>query len=156
MIKIGERYFELKIIRKKNKNIYLRVKGDVLEVSCPRWVSKEEITAFVISRADWIEKTVNKADKKTAGSKLGMGDNIWYLGKEYPLFVLKGRSALRIMDDKIVIYTKNGTIEEAQKVFYKESAKTLLELIRRKQGRYLAILEDYGYDLEPDYRIRIL
>ena len=45
MIKIGDRYFNLKINRKNNRNIYLRVKGDTLEISCPRWVRKDEINS---------------------------------------------------------------------------------------------------------------
>lgn len=156
MIKIGDRYFNLKIIRKKNKNIYLRIKGDTLEVSCPRWVSKEAVLSFINSRSDWIIKTVNKVDVKLRDSKLVFGSTVYYLGKEYPLLVLEGRASFKLEEDRIVIRCKNGDMEEAAKVFYKANKTRLLELIYEKQNRYLGIIEDYGYDLEPEYRVKIL
>ncbi|MBR2577687.1 MAG: DUF45 domain-containing protein [Erysipelotrichaceae bacterium] len=156
MIKIGDKYFDLKIIRKNNKNIYLRIKGNTLEVTCPRWVSKDSVLSFVNSKSDWIIKSVNKADIKARGSRLGFGDTVFYLGKEYPLIVLPGRSDFRINDGKVVIHCKDGSMEEAVKVFYKANKNRLLELIRQKQDRFLAIIEDYGYDLEPDYKARLL
>ena len=47
MVKIGERYFELKVTRKNMKNIYLRLRNETLEVTCPKWVSKDDVLRFI-------------------------------------------------------------------------------------------------------------
>ena len=148
MVKIGERYYNLVIVRKSNRNIYLRVKGDTLEVTCPRRVSNEEILRFIYEKSKWIEKTVTKTSVKNETSKLAIGNTIYYLGKKYELLVLNGRSDLKIEEDRVVIHCKDGTIDNAIKVFYKESKKKLLELIDEIEPKYLGILEDYGYDLK--------
>ena len=156
MIKIGDRYFNLKINRKNNRNIYLRVKGDTLEISCPRWVRKDEIISFIMSKEDWINKTIESSNIKRLGSKLGIGDTIYYLGKEYPLTVVKGREDFKVLDGRIIIYCKSGEMEDAIKTFYKLNKKKILDLINAKQDRYLNILEDYGYNLLPDYKMKLL
>lgn len=156
MFKIGDRYYNIKIIRKNNRNIYLRVKGDVLEITCPRRVTKEEILKFLSEKSSWIVKVANKDEIKKDTSKLVIGDSIYYLGKKYDLLVLNGKSDLKIVDDKVIIHCKDGTIGNAINVFYKESKKTLLDLIHKIEPKYLSILEDYGYDLEPEYKVRVL
>ncbi|MBR3228128.1 MAG: DUF45 domain-containing protein [Erysipelotrichaceae bacterium] len=156
MIKIGNKYYDIKIIRKGNRNIYLRVKGDVLEISAPRWVSRDQILSFIDSKQNWIEKTSDKMKDKALHSKLTFGDTVWYLGKEYPLVILEGRVDIKIDKDRIVIHCKDGNIEEATKVFYKYSKKKIPEIIEGMQEKYLSIIEDYGYDRMPEYKVRML
>ena len=152
MIQIGDKYYELKIIRKNNKNIYLRVKGNVLEVTCPKWVKKEEVVSFVLSKGNWIN---NKTTKKS-NSKTNIGDYIYYLGKRYRFFCMKGKDEVKIVDDMIFVHCKNGDVEEAINVFYKLSRKKIKEIIETKQEKYLSIIEDYGYNLFPEYKIKLL
>ncbi len=152
MIKVNDKYFELVIIRKNIKNIYLRIKGDTLEVTCPKWLSKKEILDFIDSKANWIASK----EGKHRDSKLIVDDCIYYLGKKYRLYILQGRSRIVVMDDTILIYTSNTDIDEALKVFYKEGKKVLLKLIEQKQDKYLNVISDYGYHLKPDYKFRIM
>ena len=156
MIKVEDKYFNLKIIRKHNKNIYLRIKGDTIEVTCPYWAGKEEIINFVLSKSDWIDKTVNKNEDRKERSKILIGDCIYYLGKQYRFIYLKGKDDFKVVGDSAVVYCNSGEIEDAIKVFYKEGIKKLRELIYLKQDKYLNIIEDYGYDLIPDYKFKIL
>ncbi len=152
MIKVNDKYFELVIIRKNIKNIYLRIKGDTLEVTCPKWLSKKEILDFIDSKANWIASK----EGKHRDSKLIVDDYIYYLGKKYRLYISQGRSRVVVMDDTILIYTSNTDIDEALKVFYKEGKKVLLKLIEQKQDKYLNVISDYGYHLKPDYKFRIM
>lgn len=156
MIKIDDKYFNLKIIRKHNKNIYLRIKGDTLEVTCPYWIKKEEVVSFVLSKSDWINKVINKNGDKKEKSKIIIGKQIYYLGKQYDFIYLKGKEDFKIIGQSVVVYCKKGEIEDAINVFYKEGKKKLKELIYLKQDKYLSIIEDYGYDLIPDYKFKIL
>ncbi|MDO4501032.1 MAG: DUF45 domain-containing protein [Erysipelotrichaceae bacterium] len=156
MVKIGERYFEVKIIRKNNKNIYLRVKGDVLEVTCPRNIARDDVLRFINQKADWIDKTVLKREVRQETSKLVIDSGIYYKGKKYPLNVLKGNASLKIDKDSITIHCRSGEMEDAIKVFYKESKKEILADIYRLQDKYLKILKDYGYNEVPDYKIKLL
>ena len=152
MIKVNDKYFELVVIRKNIKNIYLRIKGDTLEVTCPKWLSKKEILNFIESKANWI---ANREDKHK-DSKLIVDDYIYYLGKKYRIYILQGRSRVVVMDDTILIYASNPDIDNALKVFYKEGKKVLLNLIEQKQDKYLNVINDYGYYLKPEYKFRIM
>lgn len=152
MIKVNDKYFELVIVRKNIKNIYLRIKGDTLEVTCPKWLSKKEILDFIESKANWIASKENK----TKDSKLIVDDYIYYLGKKYRLYILQGRSRVVVMDDTILIYTSNPNIDSALKVFYKEGKKVLLNNIEQKQDKYLNVISDYGYYQKPEYKFRIM
>ena len=152
MIKVNDKYFELVVIRKNIKNIYLRIKGDTLEVTCPKWLSKKEILNFIESKANWI---ASKEDKHK-DSKLIVDDYIYYLGKKYRLYILQGRSRVVVMDDTILIYANNPDIDNALKVFYKEGKKVLFNLIEQKQDKYLNMINDYGYYLKPEYKFRIM
>ena len=156
MIKIGNRYFNLKIIRKRNKNIYLRIKGDTLEVTCPSWVSKQEIIDFVLSKEDWINKTIEKKENQIKDSKIIIGDYIYYLGKKYEFNYFKGKDDFKIVEDKIIIHCKDGTIDEAINTFYKCNKKVILEMIYQMQDKYLDILKDYNYNLIPEYKIKLI
>jgi len=60
------------------------------------------------------------------------------------------------MENMVVIYCKDGLMENAIKVFYKETRKTLMNMIKEYEPKYLAILRDYGYNLDPEYKIRVL
>lgn len=152
MIKVNDKYFELVVVRKNIKNIYLRIKGDTLEVTCPKWLSKKEILNFIESKTNWI---ANREDKHK-DSKLIVDDYIYYLGKKYRLYILQGRSRVVVIDDTILIYANNPDIDNALKVFYKEGKKVLFNLIEQKQDKYLNVINDYGYYLKPEYKFRIM
>jgi predicted metal-dependent hydrolase len=55
----------IEVTRKRIKNMYLRVGEDgTVKVSAPLMASDREIRAFVESRADWIEKAINRAKNR--------------------------------------------------------------------------------------------
>lgn len=156
MIQIGDKEYKVLIERKRIRNIYLRIDNDTLKITCPRWVSNEEINKFIYSKAKWIINSSLKKEVKDKTSKLVINDYIYYLGKKYPLYVLQGKGRVIINEDNIIIYSKDGSIDEAIKVFYKNSKKKLLELIELKQHRYLNIIREYGYLDVPEYKFRVL
>ena len=55
--------FQIKLIRKKIKNIYLRIyPSKEVIVTAPISVSEDKISQFIAKREDWIKKTLEKFD----------------------------------------------------------------------------------------------
>lgn len=156
MIKIQDKYYNLEINYKKVKNIYLRVNGNTLVINCPRYVSREEIINFINDKQDWIIKNVYSRNIKNETSHLKIDSQIYYLGNKYDLFILEGTNKVKIEEDKITIYCKDANIENALKIFYKQSKNALQEIINERQTKYLNILNDYGYHNIPEYKFRVL
>ena len=152
MIKIKDRYFKLEINRKDIKNIYLRIKNECLEITCPLWLQEKDIISFINSKKDWI---LNKTNKKE-NSKLIVNDTIYYLGQKYYLNIAKGNYHFILRENRIFIFTPNSDKNEALRFFYKEGQKNLFLLIQEKEMKYLKIIEDYGYHLKPEYKFRQL
>lgn len=154
-IQIGDKVFDIIIERKRIRNIYLRVKGDKLYVTCPFFITNFEILNFINSKRDWISK-VNI--KKNINSKLQIGNTIFYRGKEYKLVLLSGNKAVKVDEDNNTIYIrcKDANIDKAISAFYEFGKKVLLEDVYKVQDKYLRIIEQYGYNLIPEYHIKYL
>ena len=152
-IMINDKLYEIVIEKKRIKNIYLRVKDDKILVTCPYYVAKWQVMKFIETKKSWISK-VNV--KRNTNSKLQVGDTIFYRGKECKLVLLIGPKSIRIDEDAIYIRTKDGSLEKSLMVFYEYGKKILLQDIYELQDKYLRILEEYGYNLEPEYSVKYL
>lgn len=155
IVSINGKDYEVIIHRKRIKNIYLRVKDDCLEVTCPYYVLDFEVMKFIESKKVWIAK-VNI--KKNINSKLKVKDTIFYRGEEYKLVIIDGHSAIKIDEDNKTIYIrcKGAILDKALQIFYEHGKKILLKDVLDIQDKYLRILEDYGYDRIPDINIKYL
>ena len=156
MINIDGRFYKLLIIRKNISNIYLRIKDDTLEVTCPKYLNDNEVVDFVNKKSSWIIKNTIKREIKQNNSKLLVNEYIYYLGKKYYLTILIGKPRVLIKDDNLIIYAKDISISEALKVFYKDGQRELLKIIYNVQDKYLNIIRDYGYNLVPEYKFKLL
>ena len=156
MININGRFYKLLIIRKNISNIYLRIKDDTLEVTCPKYLNDNEVVDFVNKKSSWIIKNTIKREIKQNNSKLLVNEYIYYLGKKYYLTILIGKPRVLIKDNNLIIYAKDISIDEALKVFYKDGQKELLRIINDIQDKYLNIIRDYGYNLVPEYKFKLL
>ena len=77
-INIGGELRNLVVEHKRNKKMYLRVKEDgILFVTCPRYVSEQEILSFILEKQDWIIK-VSKKEKKNKSEKKERKDNKFF------------------------------------------------------------------------------
>ena len=80
----GEILFSLEY--KKVKNINLRiVRGGEVKVSAPRAVGVEFIDSFVISRADFILRAIDKLGRVEPPSTFSDGEQVFILGTPYTL-----------------------------------------------------------------------
>ena len=153
MIEINDKKYEVNIERKRIRNIYLRVDGLNINVTCPYYVPKYEIYKFIDSKKKWIYNcTVNKFDD----SKLRVDDHIYYKGKLYKLVILKGTNSVRIDNDTIYIRCKKQDEKDALKVFYEYGKKIIKQYVIDNDEKYLNVLKDYGYEKQPIYNVKYL
>ena len=153
MIEINNQQYEVVIERKRIKNIYLRVKGNTIYVTCPYYVSLNDVYSFINEKRKWIDKS-SKAKK--IDSKLGFGETVFYKGREYKLVILQGNKSLKIDEDNIYIRCRSGEIEDASKVFYEYGKKVIKQYVIDNQEKYLNVLRDYGYYKVPSYNVKYL
>jgi len=156
MINILGHDYHVEIERKRIRNIYLRVEGDKLLITAPYFISEQEIYSFINEKRRWIDKQFVKKEERHRNTKLLFDDSVFYLGKRYDLLVLKGNNNIKIEEDRIVIFTKKEDEDYIKRLFYRKTANTLLNIVKEKQGKYLDILRDYGYYLNPIYKIKVL
>lgn len=61
---------EIKVIKNNRKSISIQIKADgSITVRAPRFVTMREIEGFVLSKEDWIEKTLKKLSLNEAKEK---------------------------------------------------------------------------------------
>ena len=83
----------VEVIRRNIKRMYLYVRppDGHLEVRAPRFVSREQITAFVLDKEDWIRKKQDQVREASAR-------------KKEPELVTGGRFPLWGVDQRVVVY----------------------------------------------------
>lgn len=125
------------VIRKKIKNMYLRVyppNGEV-KITVPRSMDEKTIKTFVLSHIDWIIKQKAKQSDGVAQQEhqyqTGEIHSVW--GKGYELVLLEGEVNRKVLltDDKILLYMhKNSTREEREEVldqWYRKQLEQAME-----------------------------
>lgn len=93
---------EYTLIRKNNKNLYLRVKEGKIIVTAPLRASKRQIESFVLSHQEWIQKQLSKQNRC-----LQSHDRIFILEKEYEIIFVDTR---RKVDGSILYCRQNPKI----------------------------------------------
>lgn len=140
---------EIIIEYKKIKNIYIRVKPDLnIYVTAPKRVTKKYIYELIEKRKDWIEEKKEAIKKKNifdiSQKELKSGNEVYYLGKNYMLRVLKCKKENIILAGRIMyMYAdikdneefKNSDIRKKQillDTWYKKEAVKLFDSLLKK------------------------
>ena len=100
-IEIDNIIYDIEIIKKNNRNTYIRVKNGKIVVTTNYLTSKNSIIKLIRDNEDSIISMINK-DKK----KQDKNDNFYYFGKKYD--VIYGFSDIEITDDKIYVLDKKS------------------------------------------------
>ena len=100
-IEIDNKVYEIEIIKKNNKNTYVRVKNGKIVVTTNYFTSKHSIIKLIKNNQDSIIKMIDKDSKKNAKN-----DNFYYFGKKYD--VIYGFNNIDITDDKIYVLDKKN------------------------------------------------
>lgn len=94
IIEIDNDVYNIDIIKKKNKNTYIRVKNGEIVVTTNYLVSKNSIKKLINDNIDSIKKMM-ESDKR----KNDKEEEFYYFGKKYN--IIYGFNEIEIVDDKI-------------------------------------------------------
>ena len=156
MVEIKGIRFDVEIQKKRIRNIYLRVEGNKILATCPYYVAKYEVYNFIETKKDWIYKAyVYNANKKNNTLLYRGGDIFYIFNEKYQLIFSVGKSNVSIVD-KCIYLTYKEVGEDAIKYLYKTLDTKLLSLANEYLDSFMPVLNDYGYNLRPILKARIL
>ena len=98
-IELNGNIYDVDIIRKNNKNTYVRVKNGKIVVTTNYLCSKNSIIKLIKDNENSIISMINKDTKK-----IDRNENFYYFGKKYD--VIYGFDNIDICDDKIYVKDK--------------------------------------------------
>ena len=99
---IDNLYYPVEVIRKKNKNTYIRVKsGNVISVTTNRWVTDRQIEKLLKENEKVLKKMLIKCQKEEEKK-----NNFYILGQAYDIIVVSGIDKIEISDNKVFTPTK--------------------------------------------------
>ena len=112
---------EVVIIKKKNKNTYIRVKEDMkIYVTTNYLVSKKYIKGLLDSNYDYLVKMINCMCKKNEKKDL-----FFYLGNSYDIIFVNDLKKIDVDSDNQVIYAKD--IKQLNRWYNKVIKDTFVE-----------------------------
>lgn len=156
MVSIKGIDFNVTINKKRIKNIYLKVNGNIIEVTCPYYAAEYEVYKFIETKRSWIYKTyLYNSNSNKRRLMYNGGDTFNIFDHSYNLVFSIGRQKLNIMDNTI-FFTYKDKSENRTKALYKQLDKLLLNKASIYLQKYIALLQDYGYSEIPELRARIM
>jgi len=118
-IKINGNIYNVEIIRKNNKNMYLRIKKDLkVEVTAPKLMPNYRIKQFVEENKDYISKVI-RSKKEVLDKKK---DKFEYLGILYDICYTNKKEIK--LGNKIAFIGKNMNTDN----WYKKKAKEIFQI----------------------------
>lgn len=116
-IQVGNRVVTYELIRKNVKNINLRIKSDLtISISANPRVNREFIERVILSKAEWIEKTLQHFEERQNAGEMELQfanvDNIRLLGKNYSIKFILSEINKVLMDENNCIYIYATDIDD--------------------------------------------
>lgn len=158
----GEQEFSVTIVRKKVKNINLRVQRDMtVIVTADKRIERKRIFDFVHEKRDWILKHLHffrEQSERIQAVKNKYKDEILYLGG-YCSVELKLRAGQKngsIQGNQIVLFVRNkknrGEYEKVLQMWYREQAK---QVFSESLERLYPVVETFGVQF-PTLTVRTM
>lgn len=137
---IDGKLYDVVIVKKKNKNSYIRIKDDLkIYVSTSSWTSKKEIERMLTHNYDALKKMLTKKI-----SQLEKQERFFYLGNVYDIIEVSIMDNIELVENKL--YTPS--MEKLEK-WYQKEIKRIFE------DRYQAMCEIFEKDITiPKLKIR--
>lgn len=156
MIEIKGISFKVEIHRKRIRNLYLRVEDDTILASAPLNMPEYEIYSFINTKRNWIYNTYNYYQYKNNVTHMYKGRDIFYV-YNVPFKLVKsiGKKNITVRENTIYLTYKNDS-EDSIKYLYKYFDKLLIIKAEEFLLKHLDFLKDYGYNLTPEIRCKIM
>ena len=156
MVTIKDINFEVEITKKRIKNIYLRLEGNLIKATCPKYVPNYEVYKFIENRSSWIYRVYMYNLSRPKNRYMYKDEDYFYIfGKQYKLIRTIGKKKVNIIDDCIYFVYKDDSYDGI-KALYKELDKLLLKKAKEYFDKYQNMLLDYGYNDYPSINARIM
>ena len=156
MVTIKDINFEVDITKKRIKNIYLRLEGNLIKATCPKYVPNYEVYKFIENRSSWIYRVYMYNLSRPKNRYMYKDEDYFYIfGKQYNLIRTIGKKKVNIIDDCIYFVYKDDSYDGI-KALYKELDKLLLKKAKEYFDKYQNMLLDYGYNDYPSINARIM
>jgi len=126
-IEIDNKIYDIEIIKKNNRNTYVRVKNGKIVVTTNYLTSKNSIIKLINDNKDSIVRMIDKDSKK-----IEKNENFYYFGKKYD--VIYGFNDIDISDDKIYVLDK--------KCLDKYINKKIVEIFSNRLNYWYNIFEE--------------
>ena len=116
---LGNETYNVEIIKKGNKNTYIRIKEDLtIQVTTNFLVNKSDVKALLDRNTSFLEKTIEKRKKE-----LKKNESFNYLGKKYDIVIFNYANDVDIEENKI--YVKD--LKTLEKWYKKQMIKVFSE-----------------------------
>ena len=146
---------DVQIIRKKIKNLHLRVypPDGRVRVTAPMCINDDEIRFVILERFSWIRKQqVRLANlPPIVPCEMVSGESHFYLGKPYSLEVIekKGRPEVVLNESLLSLYVRPNTAAEKRALvltdWYRQEIKALIpELLQKWEPVIDVKVDDWG------------
>ena len=156
MLEIKGIRFDVKINRKRIKNLYLRLDGNTVVASAPLRMPEYEIYRFIDSRRNWIYRVYDyQTYKNRVGRLYNGGDTFYIYDVPYKLEFVQGKKNVSIKGNTIFLSYKDDS-EDRIKYLYKQLDKYLLIKAEEYLNKHIDFLRDYGYELIPKISCKIM
>jgi len=123
---LDNKKYEVEIIRKANKNTYVRFKDNRIMVSTSYFVTNKQIIKILDQNQDFLRKNIKRSEKKELHDEKTM-----ILGQEYNIIIMNGIEEIDYQNKKIYI----SSLSNYDKLMKKEIEKLFKERLK------------YNYDL---------
>ena len=140
---------EVKVVKKRIKNTYLRVYGkERIVLSAPLRMSDGEIEAFVFSKSDWLKRALEKSEGRGKNErKFVEGEEYCFLGKRAVMHTDTNRkSGYYFKGDEVVLCVgENSTPETRKKAlaeFYRDAMAQILPEVAEECQRHSGLRAD--------------
>jgi len=156
MVEIKGIRFDVKIVHKRIKNLYLRLDGKTIVASAPILMPDFAVYRFIDSKRDWIYRAYDRMTYRERTTMKYHGGDVFYLfGEPYRLVRTIGKKNASVSGDRIYLSYGDDS-EDGIRYLYKYLDKILLERAEKYLDEYRSFLIDYGYTMRPELKSRVM
>lgn len=120
--------YEVEIIRKNNKNTYVRIKDNlIIQVTTNYFASRRDIKGILDRNQDFLRTNLNKKVKE-----IEKKEKFYYLGEEYDVILVSTFKEVELSNNKI--YAKDK--KELEKWLKKETLRIFEERLEYNYNRF--------------------
>ena len=126
---IDEVEYNVNIIKKNNKNTYIRIRNNEIYITTNYFVTKSYIKQLLDNNYGTIKKMIEKENKK-----IEKNNNFYFLGKKYDVIYVN-YSDIEISDDKIFVKSEeylNKWLKKQIEIIFKERLDYIYNLYVEK------------------------